>query len=166
MLVVGDNHAVVGGGILATTNPELKSAQTADLVRRLIDNVQTLLDKQIELAKQELREDLRQLLGAAKSLGIGAALLLLAGICFFNFLFLAIDTLLPRWGWVAALVVTLLFAIVGGLLANKGKDQVKVQPLARTRETLKEDAEWAKHRLTPNGKSSPSETTSLQPSGS
>jgi D-xylose transport system permease protein len=100
------------------------------------------------------------------ALGIGAALLLLAGICFFNFLFLAIDTLLPRWGWVAALVVTLVFAIVGGLLANKGKDQVKVQPLARTRETLKEDAEWAKHRLTPNGKSSPSETTSLQPSGS
>ena len=152
---------------MAATDPALRNEPTGDLVRRLISNAQTLIDKQIQLAKQELREDIGQVAGAAKSLGIGVALLLLAGICFFNFLFLAIDRFIPgRWGWLAALIFTLLFAILGGVFAMKGKNQVKVQPLARTRETLKEDAAWAKHPLTPNGKSSPSETTSPQPSQS
>ena len=151
---------------MAVTDPDLKSQPTGEVVRRLIDDVQALLDKQTQLVKQELREDLQQVLGAARSLGIGAGLLILAVICLFNFLFLAIDTFLPRWGWAAALVFTLVFAIVGTVLAIRGKDQVKVEPLARTRATLKEDAEWAKHRLTPNGKSSPSETTSRQPSNS
>ena len=151
---------------MAVTDPDLKTQPTGELVRRLIDDVQALIDKQVQLVKQELHEELRQVLGAAKSLGIGAGLLLMALICFFNLLFLAIDTFLPRWGWLAALVYTLVFAIVGMSLAMRGKDQVKVEPLARTRATLKEDAEWAKHRLTPNGKSSLSETTPLEPSRS
>ena len=151
---------------MATAGPGVRNAPTGDLIRRLIDNVQALLDRQVLMIKQELREDVGQVVGAAKTLIIGFALLLLAGICFFNFLFLAIDTLFPRWGWVAALVFTLIFAIIGGMMANKGKGQVKVQILARTRETLKEDAQWAKHPLTPNGRSSPSETTSPPPSRS
>ena len=151
---------------MATTNPGVQSASTADLVRRLIENVQELVDKQVALVKQEIREDLGQIAGAAKTLGIGVAFLMLAGICRFNFLFLGINTLTGGWGWLAALVCTLLFGILGAVFANKGKGQVRVQPLARTRETLKEDAEWAKHRLTPNGRSSPSETTSPLPSRS
>ena len=149
---------------MAATHPGVQNEPTGDLVRRLIENIQALIDKQVTLVKQELGEDIRQVLGAAKTLGIGLAFLVLAGLCFFHFLFLAIDTLFPRWGWVAALLLTLVFAILGGVTAKKGKGKVKVQLLARTRETLKEDAEWAKHRLTPNGKSSPSETTSPAPS--
>ena len=151
---------------MATTNPSPRSEPTGELIRRLIENVQGLVDKQIEMVKQELREDLRQLAGAAKTLGIGLAFLLLAGLCLFHFIFLGIDRLTGGWGWAAALVCTLLFAAVGAIFAKRGMGQVRVQPLARTRETLKEDAEWAKHRLTPNGKSSPSETTSPQPSRS
>ena len=146
---------------------DLRTAPTAALVRRLISSVQGLIDKQVELVKEEIREDIGQVAGAAKLLGIGVALLLLALICFFDFLFLLIGAIFGAvWGWVAALVCTLAFGILGVVLAIKGKGQVKVQPLARTRETLKEDAEWAKHRLTPNGKSSPSATTSRQPSPS
>ena len=151
---------------MATAEPKARNAPTGDLIRRLIDDIQSLLDRQVLLVKQELREDVGQVAGAAKTLVIGFAFLLLAGICFFNFLFLAIDTFLPRWGWLAALLFTLVLAVIGGMLANKGKGQVKVQLLARTRETLKEDAEWAKHRLTPNGKSNPSEPTSPRPSRS
>lgn len=149
---------------MAAIDPRVREAPSGDLVRGLIADVQRLIDAQILLVKQELREDLHQVAGAAKTLGIGLGLLLATGICFFNFLFLGIDTLFPRWGWVAALVCTLLFGIVGALLANKGKGQVKVEPLARTRESLKEDAEWAKHRLTPNGSSNPSATASPEPS--
>jgi uncharacterized membrane protein YqjE len=144
----------------------LKHEPTGELIRRLITNAQALLDKQIALVKQELREDIQQVSGAGKTLGIGAGLLLVTLICFFNFLFLAIDTFLPRWGWAVALAFTLIFGIVGGVLAKRGVDQVKVQPLSRTRETLKEDVAWAKHPSTPNGRSTPSATTSQQPSAS
>ena len=151
---------------MASADPGMRHEPTADLVRRLIDNVQTLLDKQVDLIKQELKEDLHQVAGAGKTLGIGVGLLVVAGLSFFHFLFLGIDTPFPRWGWLAALIFTLVFGIVGAIVAKRGVGRIKVEPLARPRETLKEDAEWAKHRLTPNGKSSPSETTSLQPSRS
>ena len=55
----------------------------------------------------ELKEDLHQVAGAGKTLGIGIGLLAVAGLCFFHFLFLGIDTLFPRWGWLAALIFDL-----------------------------------------------------------
>jgi uncharacterized membrane protein YqjE len=145
---------------MAATEPRLRQESTGDLVRRLLDDIQGLVDRQIALVKQEVREEVQQLVGATRTLGIGAALLLLALISFFDFLFHGIDRLFPGWGWVAALVLTLIFGFAGALLAKKGAAKVKVEPLTRTRETLKEDAEWAKHRLTLNGKSNHSETTS------
>ena len=149
---------------MAATDPTLRSVPTGDLVRRLINDLQTLVDRQVQLAKQEFHEDLKQVADAGKTLGVGLGLVIVAGLCFFHFLFLAIDTFLPRWGWLAALVLTLVFGIVGGLLAKRGKSQVKLEPLARTRETLKEDATWAKHQFNSNGSSSGSGTASPLPS--
>ena len=149
---------------MAATDPTLRSVPTGDLIRQLINDMQTLVDRQVRLAKQELQEDLRQLAGAAKTLAIGLGLLITAGLCFFHFLFLAIDTFLPRWGWLAALVLTIVFGAVGALLVQRGRSRVKLDPLARTRETLKEDAAWAKHRLNSNGSSSESELASPPPS--
>jgi uncharacterized membrane protein YqjE len=129
---------------------------TGELVRRVLRDLQGLLDRQIDLVKLELREDLQQVARAGKTLGIGLGLLLFAAICFVNFLFLGLDTLLPRWGWLAALCCALLFGLLGYLLTRRGREEVKLQPLARTRETLKEDAVWVKHPLTSNGTSKPS----------
>ena len=149
---------------MAATDPTLRSVPTSDLVRRLINDLQIMIDRQVELAKQEIHEDLKQVVDAAKTLGVGLGLLIVAGLCFFHFLFLAIDTFLPRWGWLAALVLTLVFGIVGALLAQRGRSRVKLDPLARTRETLKEDATWAKHQFNSNGSSSGSGTASPLPS--
>jgi uncharacterized membrane protein YqjE len=147
--------------------PGLKNEPTTELLRRLLDRFQSLLDKQIELAKQELREDLRRVLGGGKMLGFSIALLVIAGISLLHFVFLLVDTFIPgRWGWAAALVCTVLFGILGAVLLGRGIEQVKVKPLDRTIETLKEDAEWARHQLTLNGKSSRSEEKSPQPSAS
>ena len=149
---------------MATTR-DLKSEPTADLVRRLINKIQALLDKQVALVKQELKEDVQQVVGAGKTLGIGVGLLLVGALCLIDGIFLTIEHF-TRWGWLAALVCALVLLILGAVIAKQGVAKVKVQPLARTRETLKEDAEWAKHRLTPNGKSSRSEMTSPKPSPS
>lgn len=149
---------------MARTEPGPPHESTGELIRRSVQNAQGLLDKQITLAKLELREDVRQVAQAGKLLGAGLALLMVAGICFLIFIFLGIDSLARGWGWLAALIVAIAFAIVGAVLAKFGSDRVKVQPLSRTRETLKEDAVWAKHPLTFNGRSSTSETTSRPPS--
>jgi hypothetical protein len=152
---------------VAVVDREPRTESTAELIQRVFEDAQHLIDKQVELAKQELREDLQQVTGGAKTLGIGGGLLLIAAICFFNFLFLAIDRFLPgAWGWLVALIICLGCGIAGVMLLLKAKREMKVEPLARTRDTLKEDAEWARHRLTRNGKSSPSERTSTQRSES
>ena len=52
-------------------------------------------------------------------------------------------------GWVAALVVALIWAAVGAFLALKGRDKVKEAspPVPeQTVETVKEDIEWLKNR--------------------
>lgn len=149
---------------MATANGNFRREPTSELVRRVVNDLQELIDKQVELAKQELREQLHEATSAGKQLGIGAGLLAVAGICFFFFLFLGIDTLWPRWGWLAALLLTIVFGAVGGLLVARGRHKVALRPLARTRATLKEDAEWAKHRLVPSERSSTSETRSPEPS--
>jgi len=152
---------------VAITDRDPRTESTAELIQRVIDDFQGLLDKQVELIRQELREDLSQVVGGAKSLGIGAGLSLVALICFFNALFLAIDRFLPgRWGWLVALVFFLICGITGVMLLMKAKREMKVQPLARSRDTLKEDAEWARHQLKRNEKLSPSEKISNQPSES
>jgi uncharacterized membrane protein YqjE len=151
---------------MATTHPVLENTPTTELIGELINGVSDLVDKQIEMAKQEAREDVHQVAGAAKSLGIGAGVLLVSLMCVLIGLFLAIDTLLPRWGWAVALVVGIALGILGALLAMRGVKAVKVSPLASTRETLKEDVEWAKLQVTPNGRSSRPEPSSPPSSAS
>lgn len=131
----------------------IERVSTAALLRRVIDDAQALIDKQVELAKQELREEVGQALQAGRTLGIGAGLLFVALICSFHVLFLGIDTLFPRWGWLAALVVAVACGAAGAVLVQRGRRAMKLQPLARTRATLKEDADWAKQLLRRNGRS-------------
>jgi membrane protein len=51
--------------------------------------------------------------------------------------------------WLAALVVTIIVAAIGGLLVMTGQDALKKADLVprRTIETVREDADWAKERF-------------------
>lgn len=134
------------------TLPPTEQQTIADLLRRLINGISGIIDRQIQLAQQEIRENLVQVAKASGLLAGGLAVLLLAVIFLFVTLIFAIDTLFPGFGWVAGLVLTVILAIIGTILTLIGKERVKVSPIARTRETLKEDLEWVRHPLTPNGK--------------
>jgi hypothetical protein len=55
--------------------------------------------------------------------------------------------------WIAALIVTVVYGTVAGVLALNGRDRVSdaTPPLpVQTIETVKEDAQWAKTKL-PSG---------------
>jgi uncharacterized membrane protein YqjE len=122
-----------------------------DLARRLADTTSDLVHKQIELAKQEAREDLRQNIRAGIILGVGAVLLLFAVICLLVALVsgtsAATGGRLPLWG--SALIWVLIFAASGAGAVFVGKQRLQLRPLGRTRAEVKENVEWVKQRLTP-----------------
>lgn len=132
----------------AVDSEELKALPLADLLRRLADDTSTLVRQELELAKSELTQKGRELGAGAGMLG-GAGVVgfvALQGVAVTIGLLLA----LVMAAWLAALIVTLLFAAGAGILAMNGKKRVQqaLPPVPeQTAETLKEDAQWAKTQM-------------------
>jgi uncharacterized membrane protein YqjE len=124
-----------------------------ELGRRLADTAKDLANKHVLLAKQEAREDLRIGLQAAIWLGVGAALLLFALICFLVALTAGTARLIA-WViggsdllWLAAIIWLVVFLAIGAGCLFVGRRRLQFQPFGRTRGILKEDEEWARQRL-------------------
>jgi uncharacterized membrane protein YqjE len=119
-----------------------------DLLRRAVDDGGQLVQKEIQLAKQELTESVKAAVMAV--VGGIAVLLLLVG-----FLVMTIVTVVlavsPHWAAALAITVVFLLAAVGaGVFAiTRAK---RISPLRQTRETISEDVQWAKRQLTPDAK--------------
>ena len=114
------------------------------IVGDLSNDLTTLVKQELELARTELKEE------AAKA-GKGAGMLGGAGVAGLLALILgsfALAYLLDNWMPVelAFLIVTILWAIVGAVLAARGRKELKnANPqLPETQQTLKEDAQWAR----------------------
>ena len=114
------------------------------LVGDLSTNLTTLVKQELELARTELKEE-------ATKAGKGAGMLGGAGVSGLLALILAsfaLAYLLDNWMPVelAFLIVTVLWAIVGAVLAARGRKELKnANPqLPETQQTLKEDAAWVK----------------------
>ena len=123
-----------------------------DLVSDLTKSVQTLLKKEVELAKVEIKEQ-------ASRAGKGGALMAAAGVI--GFVALLLVSWAAAWGlaegiptWLAFLAIGLLYGAIAGLLALSGKKKLQtVNPVPRqTVETLKEDVETAKDSLSRGAK--------------
>ena len=123
----------------------LRDRPASELLRQLSDQTTTLVRQEIELAKLELRDKTRKAgLGAGMFGGAG-----LFGVYAFGALtaciILALATFLP--GWLAALIVALVYGAVAGVLALRGKAKVKeAGPLVPEQavDTTKEDVRWVK----------------------
>lgn len=120
-----------------------------ELVGQLGQQTSTLLHKEVELAKAELREKAQP---AGKSAGMfGGAGLFGAGAfaAASAALIAALDTVVPTW--LAALMVAVLYGAVSAALAFRGRDKLReAQPAApqHTIDTIKDDIQWAKHPTT------------------
>ena len=126
---------------------DLRERPASELLKQLSDQTTTLVRQEIELAKLELQEKGKKagigagMFGAAGVLGLYAVGALTATII------LGLATFLP--GWVAALIVTVIYAAIAGVLALRGKAQVKeaTPPVPEQAvETTKEDVRWVKTR--------------------
>ncbi|HLK92068.1 MAG TPA: phage holin family protein [Polyangia bacterium] len=126
-------------------NGQHRRLATGALVREIASGVERLAKKQVELAKTELRADLKKEARVAGGLGVAA----LAALITVNLLLvtaaLALSLVMPAWG--AGLVVsgfTLLVAAIVGLVSWSARLR---QPMSRTRQTLKDDVTRMREQL-------------------
>jgi uncharacterized membrane protein YqjE len=126
---------------MATTD----DSSTAELLKKLSDQTVTLVRQELELAKAEVAEKGKQAGMGAGILGGAGLFGLLALGALTACLVMALDTGME--GWLAALIVTAVYAAIAGVLALTGKNKVREAGPAvpeQTLETVKEDVEWAK----------------------
>jgi uncharacterized membrane protein YqjE len=124
---------------------DMRDRSTAELVKQLANETTTLVRQEIELAKAEMAEKARSAGIGAGMFGAAAAAALLALGAFTAFLILALDGALPAW--LAALIVTLLWVAVAGVLVFLGRQRVREAAPPKPEQTLEsvqEDVEVAK----------------------
>ena len=139
--VVGNDGA--GSASPGSASPGGSSKSAGQLMKEISEDFSTLFRKEIELAKQELGQSIAE---KAK----GAAIIAIAGVLgFFALIFLllairdGLDNLL--WRWLADIVTAVILLIIGAVAALLAKKKL-TKPVSTelTKQTIKEDVEWAK----------------------
>ena len=128
---------------------DLNEQPIGELLKQLATETTMLVRQELDLAKAEMREKGRIVGPAVGMIGVAAAVALLAAGALTAFLILALDGAMPNW--LAALIVALVYGAAAALLYLRGKERVEAVGSAAPRqtiETLKEDAQWAKHPTT------------------
>ncbi len=127
-------------------DPPAKRA-AALLVGELITDAQTLVRKEVELAKAEVKAELNGVKKGALFGGIAAAiglyLMFFVGMAITATLDLWMPAALAAWGTVILLIV---IAAIAGLLAKKKFSSVSLAP-TQAQESVKENVAWAKTAL-------------------
>jgi len=129
----------------APIDPATQSLSTRQLLSQLIETGSLLVAKEVELARAEMKADVKRELSMVTML-VAAGVVAVLGV---TMLLVAAVFALTVWmpGWLAALVVAAVLLVIGGVLALVGWQQRVSAPLAVTRKTVKEDVQWAKERL-------------------
>lgn len=126
---------------------DLDDRSVGELVKQLSEQTSTLVRKELELARVEMtRKGKAAGLGAGMFGGAGLMGLLALG-ALTACLILALSEAMA--GWLAALIVTLVYAGVAGVLALTGKSKVEqaAPPVPeQAKESVREDVEWTKAR--------------------
>jgi len=116
-----------------------------ELFRQLAQDSATLVRQEITLARAEMRENLRGMVGGAVLLAIGGGALLLAALALTTFIIALLGVWLGRNYWLSALIVGVVYALVGAVLVARGKKVMQASELKpeRTLQTLNDDRRWA-----------------------
>jgi len=126
---------------------DLRQQSTAELLKQLSTETTTLVRQELELAKAEMTEKGKEagkgigMFGAAGVVGFLALGALTA--CLIALLDTAMET------WLAALIVTVVYGAIAGVLALRGKGTLSNAgpPVPeQTQDNVKEDVRWVKTR--------------------
>jgi len=125
--------------------PQTGETSVGELIGAISDDLSRLFRQEVELAKAEVKQEATKagkaagLLGGAGFAGYLAVVLLSFALVF------GLANVMDA-GW-AALIVAVIWIIVGAIMYATGRKQMKtVDPLPhRTVDTIKEDAQWLKN---------------------
>jgi len=106
-----------------STGPGGDERSLSELVQRLTEQTSELARKEVELAKAEVTAKGKQLGIGAGAFGAAGVVALYAGGALTATLILVLATFLE--GWIAALIVTVVFAAIAAVLALAGKKRVE-----------------------------------------
>jgi drug/metabolite transporter (DMT)-like permease len=128
------------------------------LVRDIADGSATLIRGEVRIARLEVADVVKGIATGTGFIAVGGVLALLGGLSLLAGVILLIgDQWLPRdLYWVAALLVVIVSGGLALLFARRGLSLLSPSALApdQTVETLKEDKEWLKRRMTSGATSS------------
>jgi tetrahydromethanopterin S-methyltransferase subunit C len=131
---------------MAAQGQDARERGVGELVKDLANQTSTLVRQEIQLAQAEVTQK-GKVAGKGAGLLAGAAVFGLATLgALTAVLISALDEAMPTW--LAALIVTVLWAVVAAVLAKAGQNALKraTPPAPQTVDTVKEDIEWAKTR--------------------
>jgi uncharacterized membrane protein YqjE len=131
---------------VATSSEDLRERPVGELLKQLANETATLVRRELDLAKAEMREKAGKAGPGFGMWGAAGVTALLSLGSLTAFLILALDGAMPNW--LAALIVGLVWAAIAGLLYVRGKQRVEEagSPVPeQTIESVKEDVQWAKH---------------------
>jgi F0F1-type ATP synthase assembly protein I len=118
----------------------------SELVASMSQDLSTLVRKEIELAKEETRQELRKAGRAGVSAASAAGLALYAGTALLMALGFLLGRVMPTG--LAFLLVAIVLGAVAAVLAKKAqRDAADINPAPeQTIETMKENAQWLTER--------------------
>jgi Putative Actinobacterial Holin-X, holin superfamily III len=122
-----------------TANGERESQSAFGLLRRLTDELATLLRQELALATAEISRSMRVMLAGTASLAVGGAVLFTGILAMLAAAVLGLATVLHPW--LAALVIGAAVAVIGIILVSAGirsLDPSSLKP-SRTTESLRRD---------------------------
>jgi uncharacterized membrane protein YqjE len=134
-----------------------------DLFRQLSEDAARLVRQEIALGKAEVRETVVSLGKDAVRIGTALGLGMLGAMAATAFAIVGLGALIGNY-WLSALIVTVLLLAIGAIMGRSAMRQMRGRDLkpTQTLETLRADAEWAKHEarmvkqeLTSDGSRSP-----------
>jgi len=126
------------------TEPKRPEQSLGELFKEMTSELSGLFRQEVELAKVEAREEMRQSVAAAAAMAVGGVAALLCLIMVSIALAELLDQGLNRA--LSFAIVAVLWAIVAAVLVVMGRNRMRrVQALPETKRSLEEDKEWAKN---------------------
>jgi uncharacterized membrane protein YqjE len=116
-----------------------------DLMKQLAEQTSRLVRDEVRLARAEMTEKAQAYGRAGAMIGAAAVVGLLAGFALTMFLIYLLRLALPLWA--SALIVTVVYAVIGVALFMAGKkklDEARTPVPEQTVESVKEDVQWLK----------------------
>jgi hypothetical protein len=129
----------------ADRTDEVAGTSIGELIGNISNDLSQLFRQEVDLAKAELKEEAGKAGKAAGMLG-GAAFAGYLAVVLLSFaLVFGLANVIDA-GW-AALIVAVIWGIIGAVLYTNGRKKIKdVDPVPhRTVDTIKEDAQWLKN---------------------